>query len=502
MKNIRFIVIAVALLTVSLEIAYARHQSSVDLGVPVMNPVRSHSSMSTTRTVRNPSYDSIGRSGNLTVYGNVTGERYFRGVVPYRAPYQFGDSLGSSELGSFLRRSAGGFGSDRSPGRTRPYYLPSQTVTSFRRGWGSGLQRPSIRKTGGTGGFIPLPLSETTATTPQARWNAYTPEFRPLSRRLDELDKLISRQLREFEETREVREQARKKRLEKFQQDLAELEQKAGKIEERLIDKTLQPAKPEKPGQDITKPVEPAKPFDKGEQQRPENVYRQMLELLQQEFKKTLAEESAKQAELEKQSKEDHDKSTLAGEDKQDIETTTRYGLKSRTGSVLLRLYKSFAGTEKNKFNEYIELAEDYMRQGKFYLAADSYTLANICEPDNPLAYIGKAHALLAAGEYMSSAFFLSKAIEMFPDYTRFKVDLVAMLGDRDKLESRIADVLEWYEISGAGELEFLLAYVYYQTDRLGQAEQFINSAYEKMSDSVAVAVLKQTITDALTASQ
>ncbi|MBA7714887.1 hypothetical protein ES703_123919 [subsurface metagenome] len=107
-------------------------------------------------------------------------------------------------------------------------------------------------------------------------------------------------------------------------------------------------------------------------------------------------------------------------------------------------------------------------------------------------------YALFAAGEYMSSALFLSRALEIFPEYARFKIDLVAMVGDRDKLESRIADVEEWLQRSGAPELQFLLGYVYYQMGRLQRAKQVIDAAYEKMPDSPAVIALKRAIDSAV----
>ncbi|MHC4532225.1 MAG: tetratricopeptide repeat protein [Planctomycetota bacterium] len=84
--------------------------------------------------------------------------------------------------------------------------------------------------------------------------------------------------------------------------------------------------------------------------------------------------------------------------------------------------------------------------------------------------------------------------MEIFPEYVQFKVDIVAMIGDKDKVESRISDIKEWYDKSDAAELQFLLAYIYYQMDRLDAAKEAIEKAYKKMTDVGAVAVLKQAI--------
>jgi Flp pilus assembly protein TadD len=44
--------------------------------------------------------------------------------------------------------------------------------------------------------------------------------------------------------------------------------------------------------------------------------------------------------------------------------------------------------------------------------------------------------------------------------------------------------------------MEFLLGYVYYRLGREPEAKQAINTAFEKMPDSAAVAALKKAIED------
>jgi tetratricopeptide (TPR) repeat protein len=160
----------------------------------------------------------------------------------------------------------------------------------------------------------------------------------------------------------------------------------------------------------------------------------------------------------------------------------------------ILGPHETFASYSEDKFNEHVRAAERYLKEGKYYRAADAYTLASIYKPDDPLAYAGKSHALFAAGEYMSSALFLARALEIFPEYARFKVDIEAMVGERDKLENRIFDVEERLARVDAPELHFLLAYVYHQMGRADRARQEISAAYEKMPDSPAVVTLKEAI--------
>ena len=166
----------------------------------------------------------------------------------------------------------------------------------------------------------------------------------------------------------------------------------------------------------------------------------------------------------------------------------------SAAAEAILGPHKTFASFSKDKFNHYIRVGEAYLKQGRHYRAADAYTLASIYKPGDPLAYAGKSHALFVAGEYMSSALFLSRALEIFPEYALFKIDIEVMVGDRDKLESRIAEVEQWWERSKAAELKFLLAYVYYQMGRLDRAKEAIDVAYEKMPESLAVIAVRKAV--------
>jgi len=138
-------------------------------------------------------------------------------------------------------------------------------------------------------------------------------------------------------------------------------------------------------------------------------------------------------------------------------------------------------------FNWYIKAAQLYLKQGRYYRAVDAYTMASIYKPGDPLAYVGKSQALFAAGEYIGSALFLSRALQILPEYASFKVDFVDILapdpvGDQDKLEKRIADAEQHLKISDAAELQFLLSYIYYQLGRLDAAKNAIDAAYQEIS--------------------
>jgi tetratricopeptide (TPR) repeat protein len=162
---------------------------------------------------------------------------------------------------------------------------------------------------------------------------------------------------------------------------------------------------------------------------------------------------------------------------------------------AILGYSKTFAAESKDKFNQLMKAAELYLKSKQFYKAADAYTLASTYEPGNPLPYAGKCHALFGAGKYMSSAYWLARAIEVYPDYPRFKIDLASMLGgDKDLIQSRIAEITQWQEKTGSGELLMLLSYVYFELGEVEQATMAINGAKVKMPESKAVNMLDEVI--------
>lgn len=164
------------------------------------------------------------------------------------------------------------------------------------------------------------------------------------------------------------------------------------------------------------------------------------------------------------------------------------------------RIKGSHGGPEsfsEAKFSEHMSAAEDHLKAGRYYRAADSFTLAAVYQPSNPVVLAGRGHALFAAGEYMSSALFLARALAIHPDYAQAKVDLVAMLGGAGKLAERTVDVEQWLARSGSGQLQFLLSYVYFHTGRLSQAKQAIAAAHEKMPNSPAAGAMRAAIIQA-----
>jgi tetratricopeptide (TPR) repeat protein len=129
------------------------------------------------------------------------------------------------------------------------------------------------------------------------------------------------------------------------------------------------------------------------------------------------------------------------------------------------------------------------------------------------MAQAGRGHALFAAGEYISSALFISRALEAFAEgdaktgaegeQQKGAAAWLAILRrnfsaiDKDDIENRIVDAEQWRKTSDSAELHFLLAYVYYQMGRAEPAKAAIEKAYEKMPEAPAINMLKSVIESA-----
>jgi len=462
--------------------------------------------------IRSP--NPIDRSSNLVITGNVGGGKHFRGVVPYNAVSDFGGRLGSSSLDSFLRRSIASKSPGRYTNRYQPYYSQTGTVTTTSPGRLGVIRPPATRVAGrvlgtDTIGTLP-PLSPRRAEMSYAKAALPLRRLRPMSMTPQQLEKVISAEVATFARDEKLTAKWRQTRAEQLQRDLKQVKDTAAELEKiptgRHDSLTLPATK--KAGEYVPQRFETPTTKERAGKKSAQtpftalglpgeklDVYEQMKQQLGFEkrlkpstiIQQTIESAEAKDKTPEQETRESSQKKMSPLDELSDVDLSIR-------AKTLMGSYETFASFSKDKFNQYLSAAEQYLKQGKYYRAADAYTLASIYKPDDPLAYAGKSHALFAAGEYMSSALFLSRALEIFPEYAQLKIDLEAMVGDIDKLETRVVDVEEWLERSNAAELQFLLAYVYYQMDRPERAKEAIDAAYEKMPMAPPVITLKKAI--------
>lgn len=129
-------------------------------------------------------------------------------------------------------------------------------------------------------------------------------------------------------------------------------------------------------------------------------------------------------------------------------------------------LLRTFVGTRGTALNERLAEAEELLKQGQFYRAADVYSMAQSLDITNPLPSLGRSMSLLAAGDYMSSANALFTAIRLFESLSSFQVDLRAFFTDPSVLESRQTDLMNRLQVFDDFRLRFLLGYLQYSTGR------------------------------------
>ncbi len=138
-----------------------------------------------------------------------------------------------------------------------------------------------------------------------------------------------------------------------------------------------------------------------------------------------------------------------------ELSTTVRWA------SVLLdNPIETFAGKYRGRLNSYLASAEEEMGRGQYYRAAGQFELAMTVDPRNPLPLLGRGHALLAAGDYVSALRAIESGIRLFPQIAAFRLDLPALAGRHDAFDLRRADIENRLSQAEHYELRFLLGYL------------------------------------------
>lgn len=123
---------------------------------------------------------------------------------------------------------------------------------------------------------------------------------------------------------------------------------------------------------------------------------------------------------------------------------------------------RSFAKAVDQRVSNLVVQAEAELHQGRYYRAASLYRLAAATAPDDPLIRLGGAHALLAAGEYLTALFELTSAIDAYPAFGLLRIDLNAFVPDANVLDLRRADLERKLDRKEDYRLRFLLGYLEY----------------------------------------
>jgi len=473
----------------------------------------------------NARLDSLIPRANLYVTGNITGGSSFQGIVPYRSGNEFQGSLGSGTLSSF-RRDSTGLSDLASPiGSRRPYIDASRSVT---RTYGrnvvntKGVYQTRLTPVGASplgqysydGGSSMRPLSKTYSLG----GSSVMPKFRMTNTHIGPTN------LRPWStKTPEA------SRDNLFQQGIAPVRKNT-----RSIQTETSPAQPQteaSPSQTEISPTGPDKtPF--------ESRLPQLRELYQQPTPTTGQSNvpAGQQDQTDKMRRSNspvpfqlHERQTgqeYLTEQPSD-KTSDLPSAVSRPGSTfrpsrlsrspLSRSSRLGAGSGittapitkiGNSDNSSSELAEAYrqqldfytnrgeklMRQRQYYQAANAYGTAILYGPQNAGLYLAKAQALLGAGEYMSSAYFLNQALELSPELAGTETKLELIFPDRKKFEEQMKELDTWQKRSGQPMLLFLKGYALYLAGDIEQAKKALAEAQRLQGQSRSVKILLEAV--------
>ena len=130
--------------------------------------------------------------------------------------------------------------------------------------------------------------------------------------------------------------------------------------------------------------------------------------------------------------------------------------------SMLSSPIQTFHGRGESPKNNEVLKAESLMELGRYYEAVRRYDAAHRMDPLDPLPLLGKANALLGAGDYRSASLALVQGFERYPELTQFSFDLSALIGGREIIDIRRADLLQRLDDREDPRLRFLLGYLEY----------------------------------------
>jgi len=145
-------------------------------------------------------------------------------------------------------------------------------------------------------------------------------------------------------------------------------------------------------------------------------------------------------------------------------------------------------------FDRHLQEGYRLMQRRDYHRASEAFTLATAYRPHDVRAYLGKGHALLAAGQYLDSALSVAKAVELDVPYVLQRTDLIQLVGGPDAFIAHFNELDRLIEADGGPQIQFLMAYIYYQMDRPTEAKAAIDAAQRLLPASIPIDLLKGAI--------
>jgi hypothetical protein len=384
-----------------------------------------------------PRSNPIDNSGNLVMTGNVAAGMQFRGRVPYGAATDLRTSLGSTYLDAFLRNSQGSLEAGSQFGDRIPFYSPTATVARMVPG-STDLFTPST----GWGWILPtgVPKGDSDDTS-RSTWSI-------MDGTAEEAQQTIQRYSFQGLWTG-------------LQTTQSQVTVQSATSQEGFVG---MPALPE--DRDTNEPLDRFRiGLDRGGMDR-----------------------------------------GLEGWDTEETPSdpcgpAVRFpvmGTSSPKRDKTIHPVGTLDGFWQTRYEQCMEMARTRLKEGHPQQAVDAYTLAILYKPADTLALAGKSHALFVCGEFVSSALFLERALEICPDYTSIPIDLAQWVGGVEVLRSRVEEASYYLRQNDSPELRLILAYAYYRMGDMRTAQETVEKATEGARPRPALQVLKQAVSDAL----
>jgi tetratricopeptide (TPR) repeat protein len=144
----------------------------------------------------------------------------------------------------------------------------------------------------------------------------------------------------------------------------------------------------------------------------------------------------------------------------------------------------------QTRFDELMSTAEQWLRQGQYFLAERRFERALRFTPGHPLATVGVAHSQIGSGLYLSAAATLRSLLARQPEL----IDVTYgpnVLPSRERLNENVATIQE--RLRGTKDLEsyaFLLAYLGHQLDDRALVQQGLEAMEQIVPDDELLPML------------
>ncbi len=422
--------------------------------------------------------DTLIPSGNLYITGNVSGGMRFQGVVPYRSSYEFGADTGSGLLSDFRRDS---YGLDRPGyGMTAPYaYMdPSRSVTTTYGGQVINSAQAMNALVTPVGAAWRTPGSVTAYQRDEMMVRPYSQGFSPLSTgkispaaQAGSLPMLYT----PTQPHSLLAPEAAKDLSASMQRPLA-----APRSQEESSGQTS--LSPQTPLQETAAAELPA-----GEEPVDEHADFFPLHLLEALRQAAAVSEPAPQ-------EEQPESLGLAGPGLITPTRTTPAPIISTSPAGSAPTSADLSALSRGQALKYLRQGKAFLAKGEFYRAADQFNLAAMYAPRDPGIYLARCHALLGAGEFLSAAFYLSKALTT--SGTALDAAVIT-LPDGQILQERLAEVKRWREQHDEPMLMFIQGYVEACLQQTDAARQTLAQAAEKLPSEPAIGRLLSSLSPA-----